>query len=75
MIHLWATYWFVLELIIHLGFLGTDPRMSQNVKALFLTGKETMNEYVDVVEGAHEEHKNKPGDKRPREKRPLIVFR
>ncbi len=49
--------------------------MSQNVKALFLTGKETMNEYVDVVEGAHEEHKNKPGDKRPREKRPLIVFR
>jgi methanophenazine hydrogenase, cytochrome b subunit len=69
-IHLWATYWFVLELIIHLGFLGTDPRMSQNVKALFITGKETMNEYVEVVEGAHEEHK-----KKPREKRPLIVFR
>jgi cytochrome b subunit of formate dehydrogenase len=69
-IHLWATYWFVLELIIHLGFLGIDPRMSQYVKALFITGKETMNEYVEVVEGAHEEHK-----KRPRQKRPLIVFR
>jgi len=33
--------------------------MSQNVKALFITGKETMNEYVEVVEGAHEEHKKK----------------
>ena len=69
-IHLWATYVFVFELIIHLGFLGVDPRMSQYAKALFITGKETMNEYVEVVEGAHEEHK-----KKPREKRPLIVFR
>ncbi len=66
MIHLWATYWFVLELIIHLGFLGVDPRMTQYIKALFLTGNETMDEYTEIVEGAHAEHKKK---------KPLFVFK
>ncbi|MDF1557946.1 MAG: cytochrome b/b6 domain-containing protein [ANME-2 cluster archaeon] len=59
-LHLWATYWFVIELIIHLGFLGVDPRMTQYFKALFITGKETMDEYTEIVEGEHAEHKKKP---------------
>jgi len=68
-IHLWATYWFVLEFIIHLGFLGVDPRMTQYINALFLTGNETMNEYTEIVEGDHEHKKKKS------QKRPLIVFK
>ncbi|MCK4928683.1 MAG: cytochrome b/b6 domain-containing protein [Methanosarcinales archaeon] len=64
-IHLWATYWFVLELIIHIGFLGVDPRMSKYLKALFITGNETMDEYTKIIEGAHDEH----------EKKPLLVFK
>ena len=64
-IHLWATYWFVLELIIHLGFLGIDPRMTKFFKAMMLTGKETMDEHTEITEGGHAEH----------EKKPLFVFK
>ncbi|MDF1531318.1 MAG: cytochrome b/b6 domain-containing protein [ANME-2 cluster archaeon] len=64
-IHLWATYWFVIELIIHLGFLGVDPRMNKYLKALFITGNETMDEYTEIIEGTHAEHKKKP----------LVVFK
>jgi F420-nonreducing hydrogenase I cytochrome b subunit len=59
-IHLWATYWFVLELIIHLGVLGVDPRMTKYFKAMMLTGKESMDEYTEITEGGHVEHKKKP---------------
>ena len=64
-IHLWATYWFVFELIIHLGFLGIDPRMTKYIKAMFFTGKETMDEYTEITEGSHA--------KKP--KKPLFVFK
>jgi len=65
-VHLWATYWFVIELIFHLGFLFIDPRTGKYFKAMFLTGKEEMDEYTEVTEGGHEEKK---------EKHPIIVFR
>lgn len=64
-IHLWATYWFVIELIVHLGFLGVDPRMTKYLKALFITGNETLDEYTEIVELPHEKH----------EKKPLVVFK
>ena len=67
-IHLWATYWFVIELIFHLGFLGIDPRGLKYFKAMFLTGKEEMDEYTQVTDHAHEETGK-------REKHPLIVFK
>lgn len=57
-VHLWATYWFVLELIIHLGFLGIDPRMTKYLKAMFISGKELMDENTEITEGA--EHAKKP---------------
>lgn len=59
-IHLWATYWFVVELIIHLGFLGVDPRMTKYFKAMFLTGKEIMDEHAEITEGEHIEGSSKP---------------
>lgn len=64
-VHLWATYWFVLEVIVHLGFLGIDPRMTKYLKAMFLTGRETMDENTKIIE---EKHAGK-------EKKPIFVFR
>lgn len=64
-IHLWATYWFILELIIHLGFLGVDPRLTQYFKAMFLTGKEVIDKDTEIIEGITKE--------RGRSK-PILVF-
>ncbi|AKB73952.1 Methanophenazine hydrogenase cytochrome b subunit [Methanosarcina lacustris Z-7289] len=52
MIHLAAAYWFLLELILHVGILEFDPKVWKYHKAIFWSGKEDLSEshFVRVIE-------------------------
>lgn len=51
-LHLLAAYWFVLELIIHVGILEFDPDAWKYHKAIFWSGKEDLSDkpFVKVIE-------------------------
>jgi len=42
--HLLMTYWFVFELIVHVGILGLDPKVWKYYKAIFWSGKENLTD-------------------------------
>ena len=50
-VHLLMTYWFVFELVIHVGILELDPNVWKYYKAIFVTGKEDFSDthYSEVV--------------------------
>ncbi|MDD3042859.1 MAG: cytochrome B [Methanosarcinaceae archaeon] len=51
MLHLLMTYWFVFELVIHVGILEFDPHIWKYYKAIFWSGKEDLSDehFVEVV--------------------------
>lgn len=51
-LHLLAAYWFVLELIIHVGIIEFDPDAWKYHKAIFWSGKEDLSDrhFVKVIE-------------------------
>ena len=50
-IHLLMTYWFVFELVVHVGILELDPHVWKYYKAIFWSGKEDLTDthFVEVV--------------------------
>jgi len=54
MLHLLMTYWFIFELVVHVGILELDPNVWKYYKAIFWSGKEdlTDNHYVEVVKAS-----------------------
>ncbi|AKB44868.1 MULTISPECIES: cytochrome b [Methanosarcina] len=50
-LHLLMTYWFVFELVVHVGILEFDPHVWKYYKAIFLTGKEDLRDthYSEVL--------------------------
>ena len=63
-LHLLMTYWFVFELVVHVGILEFDPHVWKYYKAIFWSGKEDLSdthysEYIekysrfDVKKGKH----------------------
>ena len=50
-LHLLMTYWFVFELVVHVGILEFDPNVWKYYKAIFWSGKEDLKDthYVEVV--------------------------
>lgn len=50
-LHLTMMYWFVFELVVHVGILEFDPKVWKYYKAVFLTGKEDLSDeaYVEVI--------------------------
>lgn len=61
LIHLLMTYWFIFELVIHVGILELDPNVWKYYKAIFLTGKEDFSdthysEYVEKYSGFDKKH-------------------
>jgi methanophenazine hydrogenase, cytochrome b subunit len=51
-LHLLMTYWFVFELVVHVGILELDPHVWKYYKAIFLTGKEDLSDthYSEFIE-------------------------
>lgn len=69
-VHLWAMYWFVIELVLHFGFLGMDPRTTRYFNAIFVSGEEELDEYTEIVkEPQHEEKVVK------KQRHPLVVLK
>jgi methanophenazine hydrogenase, cytochrome b subunit len=52
-LHLLLTYWFVFELVIHVGILELDPKVFKYYKAIFWSGKEDVADgnYSEIVKG------------------------
>jgi F420-nonreducing hydrogenase I cytochrome b subunit len=52
LLHLLMTYWFVFELVVHVGILEFDPHVWKYYKAIFFTGKEDLSDthYSEFVE-------------------------
>jgi F420-nonreducing hydrogenase I cytochrome b subunit len=50
-VHLMMAYFFIVELIIHVGIVEFDPRVRKYYKAIFLNGKEDLydSNYVELV--------------------------
>jgi methanophenazine hydrogenase, cytochrome b subunit len=51
-LHLLMIYWFVFELVIHVGILEFDPNVLRYYKAIFWSGKEDLTDthYSEVEE-------------------------
>lgn len=51
-IHLLMSYFFIVELIVHVGIVEFDPKVWKYYKALFLTGKEDLSDsdYVELID-------------------------
>lgn len=50
-VHLAASYWFLFELIVHVGILELDPKVWKYYKAIFWSGKEDLSDkhFVEVI--------------------------
>lgn len=50
-LHLLMAYWFIFELIVHVGILEFDPKVWKYYRAIFVTGKEDLSdgEYVELT--------------------------
>lgn len=59
-VHLLMTYWFVFELVVHIGILEFDPHVWKYYKAIFWSGKENLADkhFVDII--GHEPGNNVP---------------
>jgi F420-nonreducing hydrogenase I cytochrome b subunit len=64
-LHLLLTYWFIFELVVHVGILEFDPHVWKYYKAIFWTGKEDLSDthYSEFVEkysrfDANKEHRH-----------------
>jgi cytochrome b subunit of formate dehydrogenase len=55
-IHLLMAYFFIIEVIIHVGIIEFDPKVWKYHKAVFLTGEEDLNDrnYVKLVNAEKE---------------------
>jgi methanophenazine hydrogenase, cytochrome b subunit len=55
--HLLLTYWFVFELVVHVGILELDPKVWKYYKAIFWSGKEDVSDgnYSEVINN-HSDH-------------------
>ncbi len=62
LLHLIAAYWFVFELVVHVGIIEFDPYAWKYHKAIFWSGKEDLSDkhFVKVIE--EEEHKGVAGE-------------
>ena len=51
-LHLLLTYWFVFELVVHVGILEFDPHVWKYYKAIFWSGKEDLSDthYSEAIE-------------------------
>ena len=51
LLHLLMTYWFIFELVVHVGILGFDPHVWKYYKAIFWSGKEDLSDrhFVEVA--------------------------
>ena len=51
-LHVATAYWFVAEVIIHVGMVQLDPKKFQHIKSIFLDGKEDLAEdqTADIVD-------------------------
>ncbi len=51
-LHLLLTYWFVFELVVHVGILEFDPHVWKYYKAIFWSGKEDLSDtsYSEYIE-------------------------
>ena len=51
-LHLALTYWFIFELVVHVGILEFDPNVWKYYKAIFWSGKEDFSDthYSEFVE-------------------------
>ena len=63
-LHVGMAYWFVAEVIIHVGMVQLDPRKAQHLKSIFLDGKEDVlsdptADIVDTSGGSSEEFEEK----------------
>ena len=52
LLHLLAAYWFVFELVVHVGIIELDPYAWKYHKAIFWSGKEDLSDrhFVKVIE-------------------------
>jgi methanophenazine hydrogenase, cytochrome b subunit len=52
LLHLFAAYWFVFELVVHVGIIEFDPDAWKYHKAIFWSGKEDLSDrhFVKVIE-------------------------
>lgn len=52
-IHLLMAYFFIFEVIVHVGIIEMDPKVWKYHKAIFISGEEDLNDrnYVNVVSG------------------------
>jgi cytochrome b subunit of formate dehydrogenase len=41
-LHLAAAYWFVIEVVVHVGMVQLDPRKFQHLKSMFIDGREDL---------------------------------
>jgi cytochrome b subunit of formate dehydrogenase len=41
-LHLAAAYWFIIEVVLHVGMVQLDPRKFQHIKSMFINGKEDL---------------------------------
>jgi cytochrome b subunit of formate dehydrogenase len=50
LIHLLLTYWFIFEVVVHVGILEFDPHVWKYYKAIFWSGKEDLSDghFVEV---------------------------
>jgi len=62
-------YWFVVELAMHFGFLGLDPRTLKYFNAIFVRGTEELDQYTEIVREPHEEKVVK------KRRHPLVVLK
>jgi len=51
-LYLLAAYWFVFELVVHVGIIELDPYVWKYHKAIFWSGKENLSDrhFVKVIE-------------------------
>lgn len=50
-LHLLLTYWFIFELVVHVGILELDPKVWKYYKAIFWSGKEDVSDgnYAEII--------------------------
>jgi methanophenazine hydrogenase, cytochrome b subunit len=51
-LHVAAAYWFVAEVIIHVGMVQLDPQKAQHIRSMFISGKEDLysDPTADIVD-------------------------
>lgn len=52
LLHLLAAYWFIFEIVVHVGIVELDPAAWKYHKAIFWSGKEDLSDrhFVEVIE-------------------------